>query len=423
MKKTVFLLCLLVLILPKTSTQAAGNDKTFDFDNFNIVIENYTVDGEKGFTVNKTGTNPFYTIICEEDETFIVNGVTQVRDSFIIYGSTHRIGYPTYYDAFFIVLDAFGGIVTKQAYDYNDLEEIVGVYLLDELLVFHTEKSNDNGRNFVIVNNYFTSYDLNYNLIDEMEIGSEIRQIYSDGNYVFFNYDADILLDGGIRDDLTILLPTDLINIENNEIFTSNIYIEFLNEARLNNDVIRNSIYIEYPGNYKLVHNNREYNFVVVPLISGIEDNRSYINGVTPVISAGNILLNNDVFISGTKVDFPGNYELTINGVNGYKETYNFIVTSNMQGVINNHTYTEPIEIIFNGDGYLNNQFVTSPLEVDDIGEYILKIRGENNYLETYYFQIGTDTDEMNMLDFIQKFDIYILVIVLISGGIILKKK
>ena len=66
---------------------------------------------------------------------------------------------------------------------------------------------------------------------------------------------------------------------------------------------------------------------------------------------------------------------------------------------------------------------MTSPLEVNDVGEYILKMRGENNYLETYYFQIGADTNEMNMLDFVQKFDIYILVIVLISGGIILKKK
>lgn len=423
MKKTVFLLCLLVLFLPKTSTHAAGNNKTFSFDNFNIVLEDYIVDGTKGFVVSKTGTSPFYTTVLEENETYIINGITQVHDQFILYGSTHRIGYPTYYDAFFIVLDANGAVVSRQSHDYNDLEEIKGVYLLDEILIFHTEKSTDDGIEFIIVDNYFTSYDLNYDLIDEMKIGSKIRQIYSDGNYVFFNYDVNTSLDGGIRDDLSILLSTDLINIENNEVFINDIYIEFLNDARLNNEVIQNSIYIDYPGNYKLVHNNIEYNFIVEPLISGIEDNKSYIAGVTPVISAGNTLLNNDVFISGTTIDYPGNYELLVNGVNGYIETYNFVITSDMKGMINNHTYSEPVEISFNGEGYLNNQFVTSPIEVNDVGEYILKIRGENNYLETYYFQIGSDTSEMNMLDFIQKFDIYILVIVLISGGVILKKK
>jgi len=109
--------------------------------------------------------------------------------------------------------------------------------------------------------------------------------------------------------------------------------------------------------------------------------------------------------------------------VNGYIETYTFTITSDMEGIINNHTYLESLEVTFNGEGYLNNQFVSSPLEVNNIGDYILKIRGENNYLETYYFNISADTDKLSILDFVQRFDIYILVIVLISGGIILKKK
>ena len=423
MKIAVFLLCLISFLLPITKVYAGINDRTYSFDNFNIIVDDYFENGEKGISLEKTGTDPFFTTVSVVDETYIVNGIVQINDNFIVFGSAHVTDNPTYYDAMYLVLDSGGTFIKKEIIDYGDLEELRGVYLIDNIFVFHTIKSHDDGISFVTLENYFTTYDLNYNFIDEMSIGSEIKKISSDNNYVYFNYDNDHLVDGAIRDDLTILFPNELIDIANNEVFIDNVNIEFLNQAILNGETISNSIYIDYPGNYKLLYNNAEYNFIVKPTISGIEDNMIYTSSVTPLISAGNILVNNDAYISGTEIDEPGNYELIVNGVNGYIETFNFTITSNMQGIINNHTYLEPLEVTFNGEGFLNNQFVSSPLEVSNIGDYILKIRGENNYLETYYFNISADTDKLSILDFVQRFDIYILVIVLISGGIILKKK
>ena len=423
MKIAVFLLCLISFVLPSTKVYAGINDRIYSFDNFDIIVDDYFDNGEKGVSLEKTGTDPFFTAVLTEDERYIVNGIVQMNDNFIVFGSAHITGNPTYYDAMYFVLDSGGTLIKKEIIDYDDLEEVRGVYLIDNILIFHTIKSHDDGISFVTMENYFTTYDLNYNYIDEMSIGSEIRKISSDNNYVFFNYEPDNLIDGAIRDDLTILFPNELIDIANNEVFIDSVNIEFLNQAILNGETISNSIFINYPGNYKLLYNNAEYNFIVKPTISGIEDNMIYTSSVTPLISAGNILVNNDVYISGTVIDEPGNYELTVNGVNGYIETYNFTITSDMDGIINNHTYLEAVEVTFNGEGYLNNQFVSSPLEVNDIGDYILKIRGENNYLETYYFDISPDTDKLSIIDFVQRFDIYILVIVLISGGIILKKK
>ena len=57
------------------------------------------------------------------------------------------------------------------------------------------------------------------------------------------------------------------------------------------------------------------------------------------------------------------------------------------------------------------------------VGEYILKINGENNYLETYFFSIEKIEEETRFIDFVQRVDILVLVVVLVSGGIILKKK
>ena len=140
-------------------------------------------------------------------------------------------------------------------------------------------------------------------------------------------------------------------------------------------------------------------------------------------VSGGNVMLNNDIFVSNTEINKPGNYELIINGANDYHDMIDFTITSNLEGIINNNTYLDPVNISFKGDGYLNNNFIQSPYEITESGEYILKIKGENNYLETYYFSIQDEVKKASLIDFIQKVDILVFVVVLISGGIILKKK
>ncbi len=423
MKKTVFLLCLMIFTMPFIQVEGISNNQVHSFDNYEIIIEDYYVGDNKGISIEKTGTDPFYTTLNNELESYIINGVTSVNNYYIIFGSNHIVGNSTYYDSMFIVIDQLGNLIKQVTFDYDDLEEIVGVYYIDDIIIFHTIKTTDDGFRYQFVSNYFSSYDLSFNLIDTIDIGTEIKEITSNERYILFNYEYDDLYNGAIRNDLSILLPTDIVNISNQEIFINEINIEFLNSALLNNEIVKNGVFLNYPGNYKLVYNNSEYNFVLKPVITGIEDNKFYNTGLTPIISGGNIMLNNDVYISGTEINEPGNYELSISGINDYIETYNFTITSNMTGVTNNHTYIEPVSISFNGEGYLNNQFINSPIEVYETGEYVLKIKGDNNYLETYYFQIDKDVETMTIVDFIQRFDIFILVIVLISGGIILKKK
>ena len=423
MKKTVFLLCLFIFIIPFTKVNTVGNNQTHSFDNYDIVIEDYYLDGNRGFSLEKTGTDPFYTIIHDSNESYLINGVIETDELFILYGSNHVTGNDTYYDSVFFIVDRLGNLVTYITTDFGDLEEITGAYVINDILIFHTIKSTDNEIEFVFENNYFSAYNLSYNLVDTIEIGSIIMEITSNDNYILFNYDYDDVYDGAIRDDLSILLPSDIVEIAEQEIFFGDVMIEFLNQASLNNEIVENGVYIDYPGNYQLQHSNAEYNFIVKPYVLGIENNKSYNESVTPTISSGNVMLNNDVYISGTEISAPGNYELTINGINNYLETYDFTIVSNMTGITNNHTYLDPVTISFTGEGYLNNQFIDSPVDVYETGEYILKIKGENNYLETYYFQIDEEIKTLSIVDFIQRFDIFILVVVLISGGIILKKK
>ena len=215
MKKTVFLLCLFIFTIPFTTIKSIGNNQTHNFDNYDIIIEDYYLDGKRGFSLEKTGTDPFYTIIHDSNESYLINGVTETSEIFILYGSNHVKGNSTYYDSVFFIVDKQGNLITQVTTDFGDLEEIKGAYLIDDILITHSIKSTDDGIDFVFVTNYFSSYDLSYNLIDTIEIGTIIKKITSNEHYILFNYDYDDLYDGAIRDDLTILLPNDVLDIAN----------------------------------------------------------------------------------------------------------------------------------------------------------------------------------------------------------------
>ena len=110
-------------------------------------------------------------------------------------------------------------------------------------------------------------------------------------------------------------------------------------------------------------------------------------------------------------------------GVNGYQKEINFTINATVEGVLNNQVYDDQVVIQFEGEGYLNNTYVESPYTVAENGDYILKVRGEGNYLETYNFQVETEEKKSTVIDFIQKYDVIFLGVVMIGGGIILKKK
>ena len=182
-------------------------------------------------------------------------------------------------------------------------------------------------------------------------------------------------------------------------------------------------MYIDYPGVYDLEYNNYEYSFIVNPIITGIENLGVYSTSVTPYISSGTTYLNNDVYVSGTEISEPGNYRLKVIGANDYVKEVQFTITSDIKGVLHNQTYSDDVEISFNGDGYLNNTFIESPYTISGPGDYILKIQGNGNYLETLYFNIVEAEEETTLIDIIQKYDVVFLAVVVIGGGIILKKK
>ena len=423
MKKTVFLFMLVVIAIFNLTNGVHTQGKVFEIDDYEIIVTNFKEDRSSGFTVEKTGVNPFVATVIDYEKYYYISGVTIIEDYYILYGYGFTLDTDTEYDAFFIVFDTAGNIIKKDLRDYGSMETVKSIFYIDNIFITYIEQTIDLDYSYLFEASHFSSYDLNFNYVDSIELGSQIRRLSYNDKYILVGYTSSPNYDFGIRSDLTTLNDDEEIDLTEGEVYIGEVEIEFINGATLNNEYVENGLSISYPGEYVFIYNDKIYNFTVEPIITGVEDDVIYEVSVTPRINSGNIILNNDLFVSDTEITSPGNYSLIVTGANNYTTELSFTITSNLEGIINNNSYTDPVVLTFNGEGYLNNQYIDSPYEVSEDGEYILKINGENNYLETYFFSIEKIEEETRFIDFVQRVDILVLVVVLVSGGIILKKK
>lgn len=421
MKKIVFLFLLVNIVAINSKYSVKANDVTYDFGDYSIVISDYVLGGQRGFTIEKVGLNGFYKTVNLNGEYDYITGVKVLDNLIFAYGYGFVSGGT--YDALFYVFDQTGNIIHKSLIDFGELETVQNIFIIEEVYIIQTEQVFDREYSYEFSANYFTAFDLDFNYIDDLKVSAKIHEIVNNERNLLLKYNKSESFNLAIRNDLSTFSKDIEIEIQDGAVYTDDLYIEFINSAILNEETINNGVLIDYPGNYRLEYNSKIYNFSMIPKVFGVEDDAIYISEVVPSVNKGNILLNNDLFVSGTEVSKPGNYEMIVLGAGDYQQEINFTIAHKLSGIVSNQIYEKPVTISFNGDAYLNDQYIQSPYEITDNGEYVLKIKGENNYQETYYFQIVENSDKVTMIDFIQKFDIFILVVVLISGFIILKKK
>ena len=403
----------------------ASDYESYQFSDYELRLTYYRDDtyNNLGYHVEKLGAEPFNYDILYEDADVSINGIIEVNNQHLFYGSIHKDGNPTYYDGFVLMISNRGQETNSEILDYGALEEVTGVYHYDSILLFELEKSNDIDREYVFDRSIYTTYDYNLTKLNEIETTS--KYIYTEVTDRLFLYSVDYntFYEGAYTANLDHIKYDDSLAIETNQVFFDAVYIDFINDAILNGEIVSNGVYIDYPGNYQLSYNDSLYEFSVEPSIQSVRHNEIYNSKVTPVIDKGHLLLNNDVYISGTEISQPGFYKLLVRGANGYLKVVDFTITSNVEGILHNQTYVEDVSFTFEGEGFLNNVHIESPYTVDEVGEYVFKIKGENNYLETYYFNVEEEIHETNIIDFIQQWDVVFLGVTVISSYLILKKK
>lgn len=132
----------------------------------------------------------------------------------------------------------------------------------------------------------------------------------------------------------------------------------------------------------------KEYNFVVLPTISGLSDGNSYSGSVTPIIDDCILLLDDMDYISGTTITEVGNHIITVIGSNDYTKKYSLTITPNNVSKYENKTfeYETYIDDIFDCEIFVNDEEYTLGDSIHAIGHNKMTICGTNDYI--YEFQI-----------------------------------
>lgn len=412
MKKIVFLFCLIVLFIPKT----VHADETFECSDSQLEFDYY----EHGMDVRKVGLNPF-TVTRTEGVRYNTFGALCFDDEYFIYGYINVETTDSYYDAYILHLDLEGNILHEFIIDYGEQEESKFLYIIDDIIMVHVSQGVSGEEDIEHVQDFIITYDMNFNKIDEITLTEHIKRHKVENGLLIVDYDFKNPYEFAIDNQLKVYVDGDVLQVQDTYIGSAS--IAFFNQATLNGESVEHGVFIDYPGNYKLEYNGSVYTFTVEAEISGVVDNETYNEPVSIQSSMGYLTLNNEPYSMGEEITKPGNYTFKVEGANNYEKSISFTIVSNLDGVIDGHSYHNPLIITFDGEGYLNNNFVTSPLEVIDEGDYVLRIKGVNGYSETYQFQIKAEENNVDLSGIIQHVDIVIIVVVVVSGVIVLRKK
>ncbi len=190
--------------------------------------------------------------------------------------------------------------------------------------------------------------------------------------------------------------------------------VQYQGNLYINGELSQNSN-ITFPGNYQIQVVNAgysfEYSIVLNPkvLIEGNKYEDFFISDVF-VYSSGDIYINNVVYKNGTKINIPGNYTITILGVNDYSYEKMFVIIpvityfdgKNTSDFIDNLVIDSEITIFSNGISMLVNQELYNSSIITQTGEYQLIVSGINNLqitLNFYIYPTVTGITDKNVYD------------------------
>lgn len=284
------------------------------------------------------------------------------------------------------------------------------------------EKVCTSGARFRIYNSY------NGNTLDE----SYFEKIEIDGeeysnNSTYYKVGNHKLIIYGVNDytfEVEFVLTTSVSNLSEGKestAFTPTIYLSdnysYSDEYRyvlLDGEEYTLNTQITEVGNHILsIYGSndyvKEYNFTVLPTVSGIKNDGTYYESVTPIIEYCELLLDGEEYISGTKNTEVGNHVLTVKGSNDYTKEYSFVITPANVSNYENKTFTKELiindildcEIKVNGTDYSLGEKIVS------IGNNVLDIYGTNGYeyqLQFTLVESPTLYIEEGSLNFANKF-------------------
>ena len=133
----------------------------------------------------------------------------------------------------------------------------------------------------------------------------------------------------------------------------------------------------------------KEYKITVIPTIADIADDATYEGSVTPNIDRCTLLLDGEVYISGTPIVAVGHHTIEMIGVNDYVLSYSFTITpSHVEDYSDIVFYKEvAVNTIENATLYLDGELYNGE-KITSLGYHTIKIEGTNGYEQSFDFSI-----------------------------------
>lgn len=138
----------------------------------------------------------------------------------------------------------------------------------------------------------------------------------------------------------------------------------------------------------------KTYYFTVEPIIEGVIDGKTYEGSVSINIPNAQVKLNKEIIANKSTIYDVGNHIITIYGNGGYEKTINFIITPIIEGIEANKTYFNSIKVnIPNAKLLIDGKEYVSGTEYKKIGKHVLTIIGTNDYQQEINFTIKYSTN------------------------------
>jgi hypothetical protein len=141
-------------------------------------------------------------------------------------------------------------------------------------------------------------------------------------------------------------------------------------------------------GNYSTI-----YSFSITLISNNIRDNAIYTDWITPTFSGGVITLNNEPFLSGTRIETLGDFMLIVRGTGDFVETYSFTI--------------QPYDLVLPENNSTQTSFVLQINKLHSLTD--LRINGESysrskTILEIGHYDVSITFNDIELLS--QRFTI-----------------
>jgi hypothetical protein len=378
------------------------------------------------FIFDNNGYDVFrYLAIVNEDEFVIVCDT---------YYSTDMFAMPEYRDSVLLKFDTSGVLVDR-------------LYISKRARSFY----NHNHNLILAYDKHQEIFDSSLNAKDNFEIPKEITGVfnyqYQGEAYINNNLFSEIeikypgnykieIIDGLYSFRFFITIHPDIL-VEANEYFSGYLgevkYYSF-GDLYLDNNKYLSGETITLVGNHHLLitgegNYRKDLFFTILPdvvfndgviqkqLLAGQE----FDSPIRIFSNAQTVFLNNEVYNSEL-IEKPGSYELELIGTNEFSINIDFYILPQIEGVNNNETYQE-VEINIFGDAYINGEYISDYYYSNQSGKYKLELMLGEEIYETINFEIIDGENESFNIDYNQYLPYAFMIISLIGGVLILRKK